>query len=302
MKFSTKSKAFTLIELLVVIAIIAILAAILFPVFATAREKARQASCTSNLKQLGVAFVQYTQDYDEMVPCGATLVDWCGTNTGQGWANQIYPYVKSTGVFACPDDLVPSANITPGGLSTTVSYAVNINLAFGISPVAVGGGCGSFTPAGAKGNISKFNAPSLTCMLFEILGDSAYVTTPLPAYPYYQASLAGDNNATLWQSTCCNAPSTSSTTATLATGGSAYSPQNTINLAPGVGRHTKAANYLMCDGHVKTLQSGQVSGGQDGGSMTYQQSAGSDTATGTGVMTVKSGSVYSPVAITFSVD
>ena len=90
-----KNRAFTLIELLVVIAIIAILAAILFPVFATAREKARQTSCASNLKQLGIAYVQYEQDYDEILPWG-----WYGAP--DGWAGMIYPYARSTGVFFCP--------------------------------------------------------------------------------------------------------------------------------------------------------------------------------------------------------
>jgi prepilin-type N-terminal cleavage/methylation domain-containing protein/prepilin-type processing-associated H-X9-DG protein len=91
-------RGFTLIELLVVIAIIAILAAILFPVFAKVREKARQASCASNEKQLGLALMQYVQDYDETIP-----FDWNGplNETPQ---TAIYPYVKSAGVYRCPSN------------------------------------------------------------------------------------------------------------------------------------------------------------------------------------------------------
>jgi len=93
--------------LLVVIAIIAILAAILFPVFAKAREKARQSSCLNNLKQIGVAFLQYSQDYDERFPKGDSAAwgdsAWPGYPHG-GYVDAIYPYVKNVQVFMCPSD------------------------------------------------------------------------------------------------------------------------------------------------------------------------------------------------------
>lgn len=107
-------KGFTLIELLVVIAIIAILAAILFPVFAKAREKARQASCLSNEKQLDLAMLMYVQDYDER------FAPECSYPVGglACWRSEIYPYVKNWQVFACP-----SAN--NAGSATDSSYAYN---------------------------------------------------------------------------------------------------------------------------------------------------------------------------------
>jgi len=91
-----KNYGFTLIELLVVIAIIAILAAILFPVFSKVREKARQAACASNLKQIGLAITQYTQDYDETMP-----LDSDGTRS---FKQIIQPYIKSTDVLKCPSN------------------------------------------------------------------------------------------------------------------------------------------------------------------------------------------------------
>ncbi|MEN6546373.1 MAG: DUF1559 domain-containing protein [Armatimonadia bacterium] len=107
-----KQRGFTLIELLVVIAIIAILAAILFPVFAKAREKARQSSCMSNMKQLGIGLLAYAQDYDEtfckMGSTGlwpdSTLGNFAfdGTNHYHDWAVVILPYIKNTQVFVCP--------------------------------------------------------------------------------------------------------------------------------------------------------------------------------------------------------
>lgn len=94
-----RRNGFTLIELLVVIAIIAILAAILFPVFARAREKARQASCASNLKQITLGWLMYIQDYDERTPLFGT--DHASEDSW--WMNKVQPYVKNEQLFQCPD-------------------------------------------------------------------------------------------------------------------------------------------------------------------------------------------------------
>jgi type II secretory pathway pseudopilin PulG len=110
-------RAFTLIGLIDVIAIIAICAAILLPVFATAREKARQTFCASNLKQLGIAYTEYEQDYDETVPCGTNGWGW-----GEGWAGLVYPYVKSSAVFMCPNDVLPTDVISCGVNANMVGY------------------------------------------------------------------------------------------------------------------------------------------------------------------------------------
>ncbi len=107
--------AFTLIELLVVIAIIAILAAILFPVFAQAREAARKASCQSNLKQMGTAWMMYAQDYDERFPAASpNNWDTCPTMKDRGsfggWiGNLLYPYTKNNGIYTCPSNPTISA-------------------------------------------------------------------------------------------------------------------------------------------------------------------------------------------------
>ncbi|NLO05152.1 MAG: DUF1559 domain-containing protein [candidate division WS1 bacterium] len=106
-----RDAGFTLIELLVVIAIIAILAAILFPVFARAREKARQSSCLSNMKQLSLAVLQYVQDYDERwhrhyfaMPSALAQPDGSAPTSDFIWTHMIYPYVNNVQVFHCPSN------------------------------------------------------------------------------------------------------------------------------------------------------------------------------------------------------
>jgi prepilin-type N-terminal cleavage/methylation domain-containing protein len=118
-----RSKGFTLIELLVVIAIIAILAAILFPVFSQAREKARQSTCLSNMKQIGNATHMYVTDYDERFPghnwsAGEGLHRLPDGRTFQGhvgWAVVFYPYIKNLGVYRCPSDDNPRSNYSDNG-------------------------------------------------------------------------------------------------------------------------------------------------------------------------------------------
>jgi prepilin-type N-terminal cleavage/methylation domain-containing protein/prepilin-type processing-associated H-X9-DG protein len=113
-----KSTGFTLIELLVVIAIIAILAAILFPVFAQAREKARQISCLSNVKQISLAYTMYVQDYDETSP----------QMSGNDYTTLLYPYVKSAALFLCPDRTDTNAIEAPDGVNNTtksIGYGYN---------------------------------------------------------------------------------------------------------------------------------------------------------------------------------
>jgi prepilin-type N-terminal cleavage/methylation domain-containing protein/prepilin-type processing-associated H-X9-DG protein len=129
---SPRIKAFTLIELLVVIAIIGILAAILFPVFARARENARRVSCQSNLKQLALGIAQYIQDYDETYPgFDSTAPQNNNNNPANGlWGNMIFPYVKSLQIFKCPS--AGRSRQSPGNVRNYRShYLMNAMIACG---------------------------------------------------------------------------------------------------------------------------------------------------------------------------
>jgi prepilin-type N-terminal cleavage/methylation domain-containing protein/prepilin-type processing-associated H-X9-DG protein len=181
-------RGFTLIELLVVIAIIAILAAILFPVFAQARAKARQAGCLSNLKQLATGILMYAQDWDETFPFvgGQNAVANPGVDWGKDtWAyNDIYvvlqPYVKNFRVFFCPDRgrFVPkSGDFSKSGPLTNEVWGYGYNWSSGYGPQSNknslwnrGDGCvGKDTGKGLPGNpISRVAQPAT----FPMLGDT----------------------------------------------------------------------------------------------------------------------------------
>lgn len=255
-------RGFTLIELLIVIAVIAILASILFPVFARVRENGRKISCLSNCKQLGMAFLQYTQDYDERMPQGTQLVYLSQWRLGVGWGGQIYPYARSTQLFKCPSD--PTTATAP---KVPVSYGANDMVLQDDTATAVSlGGV-----AGAT-HISLMNAPTKTVLLFEMQGSQADVANPLEAggSPHTCVGV-GDSR------TYCNGGASPTMTAEkYATGylggktytgsfGGAGCTQNAgfVNdcMASAEGRHLAGANYVMCDGHAKWYRGNQVSPG-----------------------------------------
>jgi len=145
-------RGFTLIELLVVIAIIAILAAILFPVFARARENARRTSCQSNIKQIALGIFMYAQDYDEKLPNNRVNgKDNVTSSNPYGWADAMQPYLKSTQIFQCPSESTgPNSNPITGSYS---DYWLSI-------------------PAAGKSD-AVFDAPSVTVLIGDGAGNSA---------------------------------------------------------------------------------------------------------------------------------
>ena len=246
-------KGFTLIELLVVIAIIAILAAILFPVFQKVRENARRASCQSNEKQIGLALIQYTQDYDEQYPAGVPG----GGRYGVGWAGEIYTFVKSAGVFVCPDDSTTSRAGTGGTTLYPVSYFFN-------------GGIPYYT----GGALAQMNAPASTIMLCEAVSNVGDIMDPDEGLSKGNTVFSGSGTGLGPITTVALNPSTTAFYATGYQNGIVYAiDKNYYNNQP-LGRHTDNSNYLMADGHVKWLRATSVSPGNTPPNSTDNQTTG----------------------------
>ena len=268
---SLRRRGFTLIELLVVIAIIAILAAILFPVFAKAREKARQTSCLSNMKQIATGLMSYTSDYDETLPLCYTYLNGTGGTGGYNhWSGATRPYINSDQLFVCSSD--KSKGLAPTNTfdlqPPKISYIANETVmgrprahyhAVGLAelddptgvimigeitdyPYAIGGS------SGASGVAYKSHRPANVFTASCTNSDSA------PAGPPFTQASMGECQAAFDQAAAL--------TDMLAEG-----PTHAIYLSPT--RHNGGANYAFCDGHAKWMKFGSTLSNYNWGSRFY---------------------------------
>lgn len=226
-----RGAGFTLIELLVVIAIIAILAAILFPVFAQAREKARQTTCTSNLKQIGTALLMYVQDYDEVYPNRRFEPFDTSNNNARyddnSWRSVIQPYVKNTRILVCPSN--PDNDTPSWDPEFPVSYAANFT-----DPGSV--------PADGKGRglFGQQRSPGVS--LAEISRPSELIAvTEIEKVPWVTFVVDRGDMSHTWALGKYN--------------GQTFTNVYTNALFKG---HSGMTNYLFADGHVKAFRPTQT--------------------------------------------
>jgi prepilin-type N-terminal cleavage/methylation domain-containing protein/prepilin-type processing-associated H-X9-DG protein len=245
----TLRRAFTLIELLVVIAIIAILAAILFPVFAQAREKARAAACLSNMKQIGLAEMQYVQDYDETYSGAFKQVSTSGSTVRVHWPQLIQPYAKNYGIFTCPN---LRGHMQNDDLGSAANRAVNPDIARG---------CPNQNPCGVDYSYNCIITANNGCNPCKGIGapsandaegaPSAMVTSPADTILITEAR----NQDNLWDGGSTDVPD-----------GNYYGDEWKIDRANDGWRgadpnrrnfdkrHNNGSNVLWYDGHVKFRQ------------------------------------------------
>jgi prepilin-type N-terminal cleavage/methylation domain-containing protein/prepilin-type processing-associated H-X9-DG protein len=274
-----RKNAFTLIELLVVIAIIAILASILFPVFGRARENARRSSCQSNLKQIGLTFVQYSQDYDEYLPMSWNSRD-STTNTGAvPWMMMIQPYVKSIQMFSCPS--AGKFNGTPTGLrgwrnsigaaAIPVSYAYNYYVGGGTATVPTVNSAATTYVAGKEfgvKTVAQLQSPAEVVMV----GDAGAVP------PWADGGAGGGNDPSDWKDAIIGEGSVGNTVAPwsvdpasrkytawlMVHSGSGLFDAGTPVYATAAQRHLGTTNILWADGHVKAMRVAQITAVRSG--------------------------------------
>jgi len=233
-----RKTGFTLIELLVVIAIIAILAAILFPAFARARENARRASCQSNLKQMGLGFAQYLNDYDGRYPYGADHVLLSTTmdeSLGHVWMDKLQPYVKSYQIYTCP-----SSKAIVGAYGTVDNTGIPNRLWIGYAYNAYLDGTrwpndGTMGITPTESTIGKPSETVLTMDNASCNGNAVGSCLGYVSGPY-----TIDNQSAV----DVNFEPPVSTS----------QPYDQIN----IGRHLGTNNVLFCDGHVKALQKAKL--------------------------------------------